>query len=41
LISWKPTLDEAPAMIANGEIIDAKVILLLHYAERASRMRGD
>ena len=28
-------------MIDNGEIIDAKAILLLHYAERAGRMRGD
>jgi hypothetical protein len=29
----EPTLDEALAMIDNGEIISAKAILLLHYAE--------
>lgn len=28
----EPTLDEALAMITRGEIIDAKTILLLHYA---------
>ncbi|MEW6436474.1 MAG: NUDIX domain-containing protein [Pseudomonadota bacterium] len=28
----EPTLDEALAMIANGEIADAKTILLIHYA---------
>ena len=36
----EPTLDEALAMIGKGEIIDAKTILLLHYAERAGLMRG-
>jgi hypothetical protein len=36
----EPTLDEALAMIDNGDIINAS-ILLLHYAERAGRMRGD
>ncbi len=29
----EPTLDEALAMIARGEIIDAKTIVLLHYAK--------
>ncbi len=29
----EPTLGEALAMIAQGEIIDAKTILLLHYAK--------
>jgi len=29
----EPTLEEALAMIARGEIIDAKTILLLHYAK--------
>ena len=28
----EPTLDEALAMIASGEIADAKTILLIHYA---------
>ena len=37
----EPTLDEALAMIGTGEIIDAKTILLLHYAECAGLMRGD
>src|SRR5450631_451051 len=37
----EPTLDEALAMIGNGEIVDAKTILLLHYAERAGLMRGE
>ena len=27
-------------MIENGEIIDAKAILLLHYAERAGLVRS-
>lgn len=31
----EPTLDEALAMIARGEILDAKTILLLHYAKLA------
>lgn len=35
----EPTLDEALAMIGTGEIIDAKTILLLHYAELAGLMR--
>ena len=34
----EPTLDEALAMIDNGEIVDAKTILLLHYANRAGLM---
>ena len=29
----EPTLDEALAMIARGEIVDAKTILLLNYAK--------
>jgi nudix-type nucleoside diphosphatase (YffH/AdpP family) len=29
----EPTLDEALAMIGRGEIIDAKTIVLLHYAK--------
>jgi nudix-type nucleoside diphosphatase (YffH/AdpP family) len=37
----EPTLDEALAMIGNGEIVDAKTILLLHYAERAGLMLGN
>jgi GDP-mannose pyrophosphatase NudK len=37
----EPTLDEALAMIGSGEIVDAKTILLLHYAERAGLMLGD
>jgi GDP-mannose pyrophosphatase NudK len=37
----EPTLDEALAMIGKGDIVDAKTILLLHYAERAGLMRGD
>jgi nudix-type nucleoside diphosphatase (YffH/AdpP family) len=37
----EPTLDEALAMIGTGEIIDAKTILLLHYAEFAGLMRGE
>jgi GDP-mannose pyrophosphatase NudK len=37
----EPTLDEALAMIDKGEIVDAKTILLLHYAERAGLMRGN
>ena len=37
----EPTLDEALAMIDKGEIVDAKTILLLHYAARAGLMRGD
>ncbi len=36
----EPTLEEALAMIATGEIIDAKTILLLHYAELAGLMRN-
>ncbi|WGJ14631.1 NUDIX domain-containing protein [Methylocapsa sp. D3K7] len=34
----EPTLDEALAMIGSGEIVDAKTILLLHYADRAGLM---
>jgi GDP-mannose pyrophosphatase NudK len=37
----EPTLDEALAMIGTGEIVDAKTILLLHYAGRAGLMLGD
>jgi nudix-type nucleoside diphosphatase (YffH/AdpP family) len=37
----EPTLDEALAMIGSGEIVDAKTILLLHYAERAGLMLRD
>ncbi|HUI22625.1 MAG TPA: NUDIX domain-containing protein [Methylocella sp.] len=38
----EPTLDEALDMIGKGEIVDAKTILLLHYAERIGLMRrGD
>lgn len=29
----EPTLEDALAMIAQGEIVDAKTILLLHYAK--------
>lgn len=36
----EPTLEEALAMIGTGEIIDAKTILLLHYAELAGLMRN-
>jgi GDP-mannose pyrophosphatase NudK len=35
----EPTLDEALAMIERGEIIDAKTIILLHYARLAGLMR--
>ncbi|HTV31970.1 MAG TPA: NUDIX domain-containing protein, partial [Methylocella sp.] len=35
----EPTLDEALAMIESGEIVDAKTILLLNYAEHAGLMR--
>jgi hypothetical protein len=28
-------------MIGKGDIVDAKTILLLHYAERAGLIRGD
>ena len=31
----EPTLDEALARIGKGDIVDAKTILLLHYAQRA------
>lgn len=34
----EPTLDQALAMIERGEIIDAKTILLLHYAKMAGLM---
>lgn len=37
----EPTLDEALAMIESGEIIDAKTILLLHYAKLAGLMQSD
>ena len=38
----EPTLDEALAMIGTGEIVDAKTILLLQYAELAGLVRrGD
>jgi GDP-mannose pyrophosphatase NudK len=35
----EPTLDEALAMVERAEIIDAKTILLLHYAQLAGLMR--
>lgn len=34
----EPTLDQALTMIESGEIIDAKTILLLHYARLAGLM---
>jgi GDP-mannose pyrophosphatase NudK len=37
----EPTLDEALAMIGKGEIVDAKTILLLQYAEHTGLMHGD
>jgi nudix-type nucleoside diphosphatase (YffH/AdpP family) len=37
----EPTLDEALTMIERGEIIDAKTILLLHYAKLAGLMRSN
>lgn len=37
----EPTLDEALTMIERGEIIDAKTILLLHYAKLAGLMPPD
>lgn len=37
----EPTLDEALEMVARGEIIDAKTILLLHYALLAGLMCGE
>ncbi len=36
----EPTLDEALAMIERGEIIDAKTILLLHYAKLLGLMQS-
>ena len=36
----EPTLDEALAMINKGEIIDAKTILLLQYAQHTGLMRS-
>jgi len=36
----EPTLDEALAMVARGEIIDAKTILLLHYAKLTGLLEG-
>lgn len=36
----EPTLDEALAMIAKGEIVDAKTILLLHYAKLSGLMQS-
>jgi GDP-mannose pyrophosphatase NudK len=35
----EPTLDEALAMIASGEIVDAKTIILLQYAKLAGLMQ--
>jgi hypothetical protein len=35
----EPTLDEALAMIENGEIIDAKTIILLHHAKLVGLMQ--
>jgi GDP-mannose pyrophosphatase NudK len=37
----EPTLDEALAMVASGDIIDAKTIVLLQYAKLHSLMRED
>ena len=37
----EPTLDEALAMIENGEIIDAKTIILLQYAKLHGLMHGE
>lgn len=37
----EPTLAEALAMIGSGEIIDAKTIILLQYAELAGLMQDD
>lgn len=36
----EPTLDEALAMIDRGEIVDAKTILLLHYAKLSGLMQS-
>lgn len=36
----EPTLDEALAMVASGEIIDAKTILLLQYTKLARLMKS-
>jgi nudix-type nucleoside diphosphatase (YffH/AdpP family) len=36
----EPTLDEALAMIASGDIIDTKTIILLQYAKLAGLMQG-
>lgn len=36
----EPTLDEALEMIRTGEIIDAKTIMLLHYAKLEGLMHG-
>ncbi len=36
----EPTLDEALAMIESGDIIDAKTIILLHYAKLVGLMNG-
>jgi GDP-mannose pyrophosphatase NudK len=35
----EPTLDEALAMIQSGDIIDAKTIMLLHYAKLTGLMQ--
>ena len=37
---FEPTLDEALAMIERGEIIDAKTIVLLHYAKMTGLLEG-
>jgi nudix-type nucleoside diphosphatase (YffH/AdpP family) len=37
----EPTLDEALAMIARGEILDAKTIILLQYARLHGLMEAD
>jgi len=36
----EPTLDEALEMVGHGEIIDAKTILLLHYAKLTGLVSG-
>jgi GDP-mannose pyrophosphatase NudK len=37
----EPTLDEALEMVGRGAIIDAKTILLLHYAKVTGLIRGE
>ena len=37
----EPTLDEALKIVSNGEIVDVKTILLLHYAKLTGLMCSD